>query len=600
MSTFAGELCHRFSKITALTRGPLAMAALAALPLCASADVVIDAFERTAVSPWTFFNGSEFPGATGSLAIGTGHAGKGATLSYDLSRGGQYVSANLNLRTPVTAAAISLWLRSAPNIFIKLRVIDSSGQTLQYTLNRPFTAMADPSAWYQQVVPLDGPTDWWGGANNGVVRNPIVGVSILAADPPEARPRDSVSFDDVTAVTSTAYTLNPSASVIPGPRTSGNLLSNMGVAIHFTRDDAALNAASSAGFGWVRTDLFWSDIETRAGVYNWSKFDELVSALASRNMRALFILGYGNTLYTRAWNSPPTTTAAIKAYGNFAEAAARHFAGKGVRFEVWNEANLTDSWSASQYAAASKEALARVHIGDPNAQVSTTGVAGFDYSFIRGYLSQGGGTGANAVAVHPYDVNNPGGDLVDKLVHLRSILNQNNLSSATIWNTEWGFSSTDFSPNRNDGQNADARRRQAVLAVREMLSSYAAGLPLYIYYDLRDDGTNRGEREHNFGLLTTSNADKPAMTAVKTMSRLTNGRTFAGFLPTAPTNLTAMRFDGANNKVVVLWLTAPRSSVTITIPNGATVTNMLGSAVSVQNQRFVLRETDGPVYVTSP
>lgn len=503
------------SKLRRFTGTSFLFSALILLPLRAAADVVIDAFERNAIAPWTFYNGEEFPGATGSLTLGTGHTAKRALLSYDFSRGGQYVSANLDLASPITAAAISLWLRTPPNIFVNLRVTDSTGQTLQYRLNRPVATMSDARAWYQQIAALNAPESWWGGANDGAVHQPISQMAILAADPPETGPKDAIGFDDIVALSSNNYTLNPAGPVIPGSFRTGDLLSTLGVAIHFTKDDRALDAVASAGFGWIRTDLFWSDIEKSAGVYDWTGYDALLTALQRRNLHALLILDYGHPLYTGTWSSPPITAAAIQAYGNFAEAAARHFAGKGVRFEVWNEANLTDGWSSAQYGLLAKEAIARVHRGDPSAKLSTTGVAGFDYPFIRGYLNAGGGTGADAIGVHPYDVSNPPGDLVEKYLHLQGILASTSATPPAIWNTEWGFSSTDFStPQPGNGNNAAGRKRQAVLAAREMLSCYAVGFPLSIYYDLRDDGTSPANREHNFGLLANNYSDRPAMTAV--------------------------------------------------------------------------------------
>src|SRR3974390_550364 len=128
--------------------------------LCASvshleADALIDNFERSnAPAPWTFYNGAEFPGATGSLTAGPGYSGQGAHLAYDLSKGGHYVSANLTLPTPLSLAAISFWVKSPTNITIALRVVDATGQNLQYNLRRPLESL-DPSAWYQQAVALD-------------------------------------------------------------------------------------------------------------------------------------------------------------------------------------------------------------------------------------------------------------------------------------------------------------------------------------------------------------------------------------------------------------------------------------------------------------
>src|SRR5262249_30054746 len=134
-----------------------------ALAAVCGADVPIENFEgRDSPAPWTLSTGPEFPGATGSLTLVTGYSGHGARLGYDLSHGGKYVGAFLSSPKPVTAAAVGFWVKYPANIRIRLRVTDSSGQTLQFNLSRPFGT--DAGAWCQQVVSLDGPNSWWGGA----------------------------------------------------------------------------------------------------------------------------------------------------------------------------------------------------------------------------------------------------------------------------------------------------------------------------------------------------------------------------------------------------------------------------------------------------
>lgn len=579
------------------------MTVLALVPSGASADVLIDSFERDTNEAWFFYGEGS---ATGSVGIGDGYSGRGGVLSYDLSEGGPYASAIANVSVPegTITAAISLWLRSPANISIRLRVFDDSGQAFQYVLYRPFTA-TDPDAWYQQIVALDAPNQNWGGAGDGKVHHPIRRIDILAAEPFEPGPRDSVGFDEIVSLSSIDYTLDPAARVTPGPRQSGDLPSHMGVSIHPDNFDAnSIAAASSAGFAFVRTDLFWSDVEPgpTEGAYDWTNYDNLLAKLRSQSpsMNALFILDFGNQLYTGAFENPPTTPEAVAAFGNFAEAAARHFAGTGVRFEVWNEPDGDDHHlEPDQYAVLAKEAVARVHQGDPEAQVSTAGVIGFHYSYIRDFLSQQRGIEADGIGVHPYDVGNPGGDLVNKIVLLRDILPEYFTSPPVVWQTEWGFSSSQIPEDGSDGHAPGARYRQAVLTARELLSSHAVGFPLFVYYDLRDDGTIPTYSQHNYGLLTTDNSDKPAMTAVKTLTRFTRGRTFRGFLATSTTSLAALRFDNTSNKVFVLWVSAPQLSVPITIPAGATVADLFGSPVQVNNQRLLLTEADGPVYITT-
>ncbi len=567
-----------------------------------SADILIDDFERpNAPAPWTFSNGPEFPGATGSLSVGTGYSGQGAHLAYNLSQGGHYVSANRTLPTPLSVTAIAFWVKSPPNITIVLRVVDSSGQTLQYNLRRPLENL-DPSLWYQHMVPLDGANGWWGGANDGQVHSPITGLSILAADPPIAGAIGAIDFDDVTALSTTQFDLDPARQPLsPAPTGSGDVLARLGANIHFTSDNRALDAARNAGLSWVRMDLIWSAVETTPNLYNWTAYDNLISSLRSRGMKALLILDYGNALYTGANNLPPTNSGAIRAFGNFSYAAARHFAGSGARFEIWNEPNYSGFWpptaNSTQYAALAQTAISRIREGDSNAVVVTGGVSGFDYNFVAGYLAQGGGTGANAIGVHPYDCNPPE-RLSDKLLLFRSLVASNYANPPPVWDTEWGFSSSSF----GDGHSGTARQRQAVLVSREFLSAAAAGFPLIIYYDIRDDGTNPTNVENNFGLLANDYTDKPAMTALETLATNLCDRRLSGFIHALPSSLTALRIDGRTNLIVALWTAA--GYVTVTVPTNASGTDFLGAPLPLLNWTnrlaWTLYETNGPVYLSFP
>src|SRR5262249_55534158 len=160
--------------------------------------------------------------------------------------------------------------------------------------------------------------------------------------------------------------------------------SRLAVNIHFTHNDAGLDAAKGMGFSRVRMDFPWSAVESRKGVYDYSNHDALVASLAARGMTLHLILDYTNRFY------PPTgdaafVSAAAPALAAYAKGAAVHFAGKGVTFEIWNEANLEHFWMStpnpSDYASLAKAAIAAIHEGDPSAKVSTTGVSTYDFAF---------------------------------------------------------------------------------------------------------------------------------------------------------------------------------------------------------------------------
>ncbi len=81
-----------------------------------------------------------------------------------------------------------------------------------------------------------------------------------------------------------------------------------GVNIHFTnpttQQEQVLDYMQQAGFKFVRTDLTWASVEQQQGVYDFSNFDPLVSATYQRGMGVLYVLDYGNPLYTGNNGSP--------------------------------------------------------------------------------------------------------------------------------------------------------------------------------------------------------------------------------------------------------------------------------------------------------
>src|SRR5712664_3105401 len=84
----------------------------------------------------------------------------------------------------------------------------------------------------------------------------------------------------------------------PKPRTP-NILNGLGVNIHFTDPQPGeIKMIADAGFHWVRMDFIWEITERERGRYDFSAYDRLLKELEAFNIRALFILDYGNPLYT--------------------------------------------------------------------------------------------------------------------------------------------------------------------------------------------------------------------------------------------------------------------------------------------------------------
>ena len=84
------------------------------------------------------------------------------------------------------------------------------------------------------------------------------------------------------------------------PNTNSETLGQgLGVNIHFTDPQPGeLKMIADAGFRWVRMDFVWADTERERGRYDFSAYDRLMQSLDQFKLHALFILDYGNPLYT--------------------------------------------------------------------------------------------------------------------------------------------------------------------------------------------------------------------------------------------------------------------------------------------------------------
>jgi len=169
---------------------------------------------------------------------------------------------------------------------------------------------------------------------------------------------------------------------------------------------------------------------------------------------------------------------------------------------------------------------------------------------------------------------------------------------------------------------------------RNALNSWAMNDPLHVIYRLRDYGTRTTERdpnvpgyvpysptnrEHNFGLLATDYAAKPARKAIGQLFSAASGRQYQGMITGVPSALQAMKFTGVGKETVyVAWSGMPNFQGSITVLNrcnakldlagnaatsGSCVTDVVGNPVTCtpinSNTRMICPvSTDkGPIFI---
>ena len=298
----------------------------------------------------------------------------------------------------------------------------------------------------------------------------------------------------------------------------------LGVDIHFvTPKPGEIEMLAAAGFKWVRADFNWTRMETAPGRYDFSAYDRLVAKLDQHKLRAVFILAYGNPLYADPGDTFPFTSRAgtpefRAAFARWAAAAARHFAGRGYLWEMWNEPNA-NHWkpqaNAADYAALAKATGQALREAAPGEAFIGPGLAGTKLRFLETCFQAGLLEYWDAVSVHPYRETDP--ELVaPEYAAIEQLIAKYAPPGKTIpiIASEWGYCSA---------WAGFDEQRQAKMFAREITTNLAHRVPLTIWYDWRDDGPIPKPANDHFGLVkaeyhpgrTLPFDPKPAYFAVK-------------------------------------------------------------------------------------
>jgi hypothetical protein len=326
---------------------------------------------------------------------------------------------------------------------------------------------------------------------------------------------------------------------LPGTNTSLQLGFSAGELVGLSAADMTpvLNRYQAAGGSVIRFDLDWARVQpTGPSSWDWSAYDQLISALSARHLTALPILDY-----TPAWARPsgcaseqcgPADPAAFAA---FAKAAAARYSTHGVKvWELWNEQNT--SWlprpSVTAYGRLLQLTSAAVHQADSHATVivgglapSTTSTSGA-YSpqdFVSGLYDLGLRTSLDGVAVHPYSFPALPGEAEawsgwSQMVDVHNIMVANGDAAKGVWATEFG------SPTAGPGAMATNDVRSYAshpdhvdldLQARTVDAGVAAArllpwLRTLLWYSVEDLGTGSSANWTSFGLLNPNGTAKPA------------------------------------------------------------------------------------------
>ncbi|MHB9057054.1 MAG: hypothetical protein ACYC2P_13065, partial [Paludibacteraceae bacterium] len=359
-----------------------------------------------------------------------------------------------------------------------------------------------------------------------------------------------------------------------------------GVQTHFAQNKGIpasnLSLIRQSNILSIRDEVYWSQVERQKGVYVIPEHvTKVFNAAISSGIRPLIILDYGNRFYDGA--GMPVSEESQAAFVRYVEFVARYFKGKVHHYEIWNEWNIGagniqpkppfkgDSAAYVRLLSKSYAAIKRI---DPTAIVLGGAVSGWDAAWIDELLKNGAISYLDGLSIHPYSYNSYWEGRPEKLIDWlgtieEKIKKKSNVRMVPLYITEIGW------PNHIDDLGTQPEVTANYLSRLFLLASAKPFINGIWWYDFQDDGLNKNDPEHNFGLITYDGTPKPAWFMMRDIAGQLRLARFVSQLPTDP-GLFALRFVKNNGtSFLAIWTDrkTQKARVTVKFP-GSTLTEV--------------------------
>lgn len=211
----------------------------------------------------------------------------------------------------------------------------------------------------------------------------------------------------------------PLTHTCPGKQVGeqGGVAYGINVFLFSTDVERVLTLTDIAGFGWIRQQIHWRDLEGEAGVFVWRPLDQVVSAARAHNLKVMLSVVRSPTWATAGGHTGLPDDPAHLA--RFLERAARRYRGRVSAYEIWNEPNLSHECGGTPcdpaaYLATLQASYQAIKAVDPCALVVAAPlaatndpdptVAAEDIPFYETLYQLDNGAflrAADAIAIHP-------------------------------------------------------------------------------------------------------------------------------------------------------------------------------------------------------
>ena len=318
-----------------------------------------------------------------------------------------------------------------------------------------------------------------------------------------------------------------------------------------------------AGITSVRTDAHWAYVERQPGQLkiepHWRRY---LKDTADHGLSTQFILGYGNPHY--GGGEKPRSEPVRAAYNRYVEFMADALKGQVAYYEIWNEWDVEDPRDpkfTQDYARLIADASGIIRQRAPNAKVLAGAVTsqGIESGFALRLLENGLMQSVDGLTLHPYvhcrgwRRNTPEA-WIDWMTEVDKTLTRAAGRPVPLYLTEMSW------PSHQGACGIDENLQAAYLARAYFLAKTLPSIKGMWWYDFRNDGTDKTEREHNFGLVRQDFSIKPAYPVLAAISGIVRDYSFVSRDESAPDDVMMLRFVRDDDELTVAWSTGkPRA-----------------------------------------
>lgn len=312
---------------------------------------------------------------------------------------------------------------------------------------------------------------------------------------------------------------------------------------------AEAETATLCGATALRVNFRWRDMERKPGIWDFSAQDRILDEYAKYQIELMPILSN-----PPAWarTRGPNSTPDFAAWRDYTGRLFDRY-GKRIRFwEIWNEPDLRSfaDFDASDYVKLLEIAREEQQRRIPGSHLLTGGLSGMKTppggkAGFQEYMLAHTKGNYDILAFHGHCSYRSYVDQIEnKLLPLRKRLGV----TAPWYANETAISALGI-----------GEAEQAETLFKKFLYSWSAGSVGYNWYNLRNNGFENNNPEHNYGLVTCDFYPKAAYVAYNTLATLYRSKRFVGQLP-ARAGIRLLEFAGKKDRAVAAWNETPEET----------------------------------------